>query len=122
MSEQKDLTTHEVDAYGVTWAIEENGEPCAKVGYHYEGAGGQRLGIPHLEDGRYRVVMPIFWHKRGGPEEMLVRTRVSVSDGEIDTWSCRLAVAEYLRATGDWHTFIEDVICEDNVLWFWLGS
>ena len=38
MSEQKDLT-YEVDAYDVTWAIEENGEPCAKVGYQYEGVG-----------------------------------------------------------------------------------
>jgi len=128
MSEQKDLT-YEVDAYDVTWAIEENGEPCAKVGYQYEGVGGQRLGIPPLEDGHYRVVMPLhtqafFSHltRTTRTKEMLVRTRVSVLGGEINIMSCRLAVAEYLRATGDWHTFIENVICEDNVLWFYLGS
>lgn len=121
MSEQKNVT-YEVDVYDVTWAIEENGEPCAKVGYQYEGFGGQRLGIPHLENGHYRVVMPLPTTRTTRPKEMLVRTRVSVLGGEINIMSCRLAVAEYLRATGDWHTFIEDVICEDNVLWFYLGS
>tara|TARA_R110000765_G_scaffold87293_1_gene167410 strand:- start:24 stop:770 length:747 start_codon:yes stop_codon:yes gene_type:complete len=101
----KDIAT----ADDVNWAI--NSYPDGNiidendVGYAMEKAGGLKTVIPHLKDGIYKVKQRNYNTGR----DLLLKSKVLVSQGKIDIMSCKVAVAEFMNCTGDWHYFIESV-------------
>jgi hypothetical protein len=101
----EDVTT----ADDVNWAI--NSYPDGNiidendVGYAMEKAGGLKTVIPHLKDGIYKVKQRNYNTGR----DLLLKSKVLVWQGKIDIMSCKVAVAEFMNRTGDWHYFIESV-------------
>mgnify|MGYP001290839532 FL=1 len=77
--------------------------------------------IPQLKDGIYKVKQPNYNTGRN----LLLKSEVLVWQGKIDIMSCKVAVAEFMNRTGDWHYFIESVSRvknNKNSICFRLGS
>ena len=98
------------DAHIDDW-IDEN-----KVGYKDENG----IRIPKLKDGDYTVSQKI-WASR---KKINLKNKVSIFDGKVNIESCKEAVAEFMKKTGDWHYFIEFILYDSKSkkISFLLGS